>query len=250
MGRSLVRAILAYGDQCTAVGWTQENTPAQMDWKDRNCIGLLCDVRVRQTVDNVIKRSIEHWGRVDVIANSTGYGVIASCEDQDDYDLRNQFTTNFLGTLHIIQLSLPYFRERNNGRYLIFSSTAGALGVPGLGPYCATKYAVEGLIESMLYEVDVFNIKATLVEPGHVRLDEPDDNIIPSNYTSAPTTGPPKPRRYGHFFVKPGATREADGAVAERQTACQCGQELRVGVAVGTLQLSAAEIDPWELCGG
>jgi|TARA_R110002003_G_scaffold48_18_gene4058 NAD(P)-dependent dehydrogenase (short-subunit alcohol dehydrogenase family) len=172
-------------------------------WQDRNCLGLVCDVRVRATVDRVIKKSIEHWGRVDVIANSTGYGVIASCEDQDDYDLRNQFTTNFLGTLHIIQLSLPYFRERSSGRYLIFSSTAGALGVPGLGPYCATKYAVEGLIESMLYEVDVFNIKATLVEPGHVRLDEPDDNIIPTSYTSAPGTGPPKPRRYGHFFVKP-----------------------------------------------
>ncbi|KAJ4366816.1 1,2-dihydroxy-3-keto-5-methylthiopentene dioxygenase [Neocucurbitaria cava] len=207
MGRSLVRAILAHGDQCTAVGWTQENTPEQMrKWQDRNCLGLLCDVRVRETVDHVIKKSIEYWGRVDVIANSTGYGVIAACEDQDDYDLRNQFTTNFLGTLHIIQLSLPYFRAQNGGRYLVFSSTAGALGVPGLGPYCATKYAVEGLIESMLYEIDVFNIKATLVEPGHVRLDEPDDHIIPQSYTSAPAAtgaGPPKPRRYGHFFVKP-----------------------------------------------
>lgn len=54
----------------------------------------------------------------------------------------------------------------------------------------------------MLYEIDVFNIKATLVEPGHVRLDEPDDNIIPSNYTTA-GAGPPKPKRYGHFWVKP-----------------------------------------------
>ncbi|KAH7074470.1 short chain dehydrogenase/reductase [Paraphoma chrysanthemicola] len=220
MGRSLVRAILAHGDQCTAVGWTQENTTEHMEkWQDRNCLGLLCDVRVRATVDHVIKKSIEHWGRVDVIANSTGYGVIASCEDQDDYDLRNQFTTNFLGTLHIIQLSLPYFRERSSGRYLIFSSTAGALGVPGLGPYCATKYAVEGLIESMLYEVDAFNIKATLVEPGHVRLDEPDDNIIPTSYTSAPGTGPPKPRRYGHFFVKPNPSEPYAGLTSPAQHA-------------------------------
>ncbi|RMZ70881.1 short chain dehydrogenase reductase family [Pyrenophora seminiperda CCB06] len=206
IGRSLVRAILAHGDQCTAVGWTEESTPEQMKkWNSRNCIGLLCDVRVRETVHQVINKSIDHWGQVDVIANSTGYGVIAACEDQDDYDLRNQFSTNFLGTLHIIQLSLPYFRTQNSGRYLIFSSTAGALGVPGLGPYCATKYAVEGLIESMLYEVDIFNIKATLVEPGHVRLDEPDDNIALSTYTSTLTlgAGPPKPKRYGHFSVKP-----------------------------------------------
>ncbi|EDU40623.1 short chain dehydrogenase/reductase [Pyrenophora tritici-repentis Pt-1C-BFP] len=206
IGRSLVRAILAHGDQCTAVGWTEENTPEQMEkWNSKNCLGLLCDVRVRETVHQVFKKSIHHWGQVDVIANSTGYGVIAACEDQDDYDLRNQFTTNFLGTLHIIQLSLPYFRAQNSGRYLIFSSTAGALGVPGLGPYCATKYAVEGLIESMLYEVDIFNIKATLVEPGHVRLDEPDDNMSLTSHTSAltPCAGPPKPKRYGHFSVKP-----------------------------------------------
>ncbi|KAH8727715.1 hypothetical protein GQ44DRAFT_724782 [Phaeosphaeriaceae sp. PMI808] len=220
IGRSLVRAILAHGDQCTAVGWTEENTKEQMEqWQDRNCIGMLCDVRVRNTIDCVMKKSIEHWGRVDVIANSTGYGVIASCEDQDDYDLRNQFTTNYLGTLHIIQSSLPYFRERASGRYLIFSSTAGALGVPGLGPYCATKYAVEGLIESMLYEVDIFNIKATLVEPGHVRLDEPDDNIIPSSCTTTTATGPLKPRRYGHFFVKPNPSEAYAGLASPAQHA-------------------------------
>ncbi|KAF3049407.1 hypothetical protein E8E11_010208 [Didymella keratinophila] len=204
IGRSLVRAILAHGDQCTAVGWTHQNTPEQMqEWQDRCCLGLLCDVRVRETVDYVLKKSLEHWGKTDVIVNSTGYGVIGACEDQDDYDLRNQFSTNFLGTLHIIQLSLPYFRQQSAGRYLIFSSTAGSLGVPGLGPYCATKYAVEGLIESMLYEIDAFNIKATLVEPGHVRLDEPDDNIVPSGYPITPGAGPPKPKRYGHFSVKP-----------------------------------------------
>lgn len=94
-----------------------------------------------------------------------------------------------MGTLNIIQLSLPYFRAQSHGRYFIFSSTAGALGVPGLGPYCATKYAVEGLIESMLYEVDAFNIKATLVEPGHVRIEEAD-------------RGMSKLPQYGHFFIK------------------------------------------------
>jgi NAD(P)-dependent dehydrogenase (short-subunit alcohol dehydrogenase family) len=195
-------------------------------------------VRVRETVSAVIDRHISYFGSVDIIANCTGYGVIGSCEDQDDYDLRNQFATNFMGTLHIIQLSLPHFRQQGHGRYLVFSSTAGALGVPGLGPYCATKYAVEGLIESMLYEIDVFGIKATLVEPGHVRLDEPDDvaaaaseafmarmgmTVSGTPLAGAPggagassstaaaaaagaansTPGPPKPKRYGHFWVKP-----------------------------------------------
>jgi NAD(P)-dependent dehydrogenase (short-subunit alcohol dehydrogenase family) len=115
---------------------------------------------------------INHWGRIDVIVNCSGYGVISACEDQGEHDIRNQLETNFMGTLNIVQLSLPHFRERRAGRYIIFSSTSGALGVPGFGPYCASKYAVEGLIESMLYEVDCFNIKATLVEPGHIRRDD------------------------------------------------------------------------------
>src|SRR3954451_8639098 len=201
MGRSVAKAALAHGDKITAVGRMFENTlSAMQNWHPTNSLGLLCDVRVRDTVEAVIDTSISHWGHIDVIANCSGYGVIGACEDQDEHELRNQFETNFMGTLHIIQLSLPYFREQGAGRYLIFSSTAGALGVPGLGPYCATKYAVEGLIESMLYEVDIFNIKATLVEPGHVRLDEPDDNISFSSYASGPTprAGPPRPRRYGH----------------------------------------------------
>lgn len=213
IGRSLVKAALNHGDNVAAVGRTLENTTAQMEGWHERCLGLLCDVRVRETVAAVFKRTIAKFGRVDIIANCTGYGVIGSCEDQDACDLRSQFETNFLGTLNIIQLSLPYFRERsalrkegeNAGRYLIFSSTSGSLGVPGLGPYCATKYAVEGLIESMLYEVDTFGIKATLVEPGHVRLDEPtglDDKAIDPHTKAEGDINNKKLPRYGHFFVK------------------------------------------------
>ncbi|KZF21303.1 estradiol 17-beta-dehydrogenase 1 [Xylona heveae TC161] len=189
MGRSLVRTALAHGDKVTAVGRAFEDSPESMqDWHPQ-CMGLLCDVRVRETVDDVVTKAIAHWGRVDIIANCSGYGVIGACEDQDDYEIRNQFDTNFMGTLNIIQASLPYFRENSGGRYLIFSSTSGSLGVPGLGPYCATKYAVEGLIESMMYEIDSFGIKATLVEPGLVRRDDPDDDS-------------PQLPAFGHFIVK------------------------------------------------
>lgn len=190
MGRSVVKAALSHNDLVTAVGRNFENSLINMKEMHMSAssvasaryLGLVCDVRIRETIGAVFKRSIDHWGRIDVIANCSGYGIIGACEDQDEYDIRNQFETNFWGTLNIIQLSLPYFREREGGeggRYLIFSSTSGALGVPGIGPFCATKYAVEGLIESMLYEVDAFNIKATLVEPGFVRHDEPESGSTP-----------------------------------------------------------------------
>lgn len=197
MGRSVVKAALSHGDLVTAVGRTFETSTgdmAHLETEHENCLGLLCDVRSRETVQAVITKSIEHWGRIDIVANCSGYGVIGACEDQAESDIRNQFETNFMGTLNIVQLSLPHFRERCAGRFLIFSSTSGALGVPGLGPYCASKYAVEGLMESMLYEVDSFNIKGTLVEPGHIRRDDeftyaqsPTDDHLPA---------------YGHFLIK------------------------------------------------
>jgi NAD(P)-dependent dehydrogenase (short-subunit alcohol dehydrogenase family) len=201
MGRSLVKYALSRGELVTSVGRTFETSPREMaaaTGQRENCLGALCDVRARDSVARVIQRTLDHFGRIDVVANCSGYGVIGACEDQDEHEIRSQFETNFMGTLHIIQASLPYFRQQNAGRYLIFSSTSGALGVPGLGPYCATKYAVEGLIEAMLYEVDSFNVKATLVEPGLVRRDEPDSlaNPLPS---------------WGHFLIKPASEAYAHG---------------------------------------
>lgn len=224
IGRSIVKSALSHNDLVTAVGRTFADTITGMSslyphpltstpppssssssaspFSNNRApyLPLLCDVRVRETVDAVFKTSLAHWGRIDIVANCSGYGVIGACEDQDEYEIRNQFETNFWGVLNIIQLSLPYFRERRDaegeregGRYLIFSSTSGALGVPGLGPYCATKYAVEGLIESMLYETDAFGIRATLVEPGHVRRDDPPSPTSRAN---------PLPT-YGHFLIKP-----------------------------------------------
>lgn len=189
MGRSLVKCALSRGDLVTSVGRVFERRPDDMSAVHQNCLGSLCDVRSRESVGRVIQLTLSRFRRIDVVANCSGYGVIGACEDQDEHDLRNQFETNFMGTLHIIHATLPYFRRQNSGRYLIFSSTSGALGVPGLGPYCATKYAVEGLIEAMLYETDSFNVKATLIEPGHVRRDGPD-----TAYNPLPT--------WGHFLIK------------------------------------------------
>lgn len=242
MGRSVVKAALTHNDLVTAVGRSFEHSlsgaksshPTPSSATSTNYLGLLCDVRIRETVAAVIQKSIAHWGRIDIIANCSGFGIIGACEDQDEYEIRDQFETNFWGTLNIIQLSLPYFREREGGeggRYLIFSSTSGALGVPGLGPFCATKYAVEGLIESMLYEVDVFNIKATLVEPGHVRRDEPEckSNPLPTfghffiKHASEPYSGPTAPAGHAQRMVQWLGDRQPTSAIKAAELVWQLG---------------------------
>lgn len=163
MGRSLVRAALIHNDRVCAVGQSYSTdtiesmrslhlsadsttSTEESKLKQENYLPLLCDVRVRSTVSSALQTALFHFGSLGIIANCSGYGIIGACEDQSESDLRNQFETNFMGVLNIIQLSLPHFREQQAGRYIIFSSTSGSLGVPGLGPYCATKYAVEGLI--------------------------------------------------------------------------------------------------------
>lgn len=207
MGRSLANSAIAHGDRVCAVGRQLEDTHQSMqDWypgQDSCHLGTLCDIRMRESVDAVFEKALERFGDIDVIAVCHGYGVIGACEDQDEWEIRNQFETNFMGTLNIIQSSLPYFRGRDDGRYLIFSSTSGALGVPGLGPYCATKYAVEGLVESMLYEVDQFNIKLTLVIAGHMRRD---DRVQPTSpglvrHESAKGAHTASGKKYQHFRV-------------------------------------------------
>ena len=121
------------------------------------------------------QRMTKESRRLIAVTHNTSPQEDEAAEDQDEYDIRNQFETNFFGMLNIIEASLTYFRTRPGGvggRYLIFSSAGAALGTPGMAPYCATKFAVEGLVESMLYEVDTFNIKATLVGLGPARRDE------------------------------------------------------------------------------
>lgn len=213
MGRSLVRTALAHGDKVCAVGKTGEDSLQDMQaWfatsaAHENYLSQFCDVRLRDTVQLAFETALDHFGEVDVVVNCSGYGVIGACEDQDDSEIRNQFETNFMGTLNIIQAPLAYFREREAGRYLIFSSTSGALGVPGLGPYCASKYAVEGLVESMLYEVDPFNIKMTLVELGHMRRD--DRSIATTDNGSNGQTSS-RLKQFGHLRILKPSTHYAN----------------------------------------
>lgn len=211
-------------------------------------LALTCDVRIPSTIASVFSATLAFAGRYDIVVSCAGYGLIGPCEEQGEFEIRGQVETNFWGVMNVLQLSLPYFRSRSQslsekrqeegdsdgdaegeeedgegegrggGRYLIFSSTSGSLGVPGLGPYCATKFAVEGLVESLLYETAGCDIRATLVEPGHVRRDDEGNGAAAAslarekkgqavtNGAGAGTgadknIGKDKWREYGHFRV-------------------------------------------------
>lgn len=108
-------------------------------------------------------------GRVDVLVNNAGYGIGGAIEDLTLAELREQFETNFFGLVGLTKAVLPGMRERRRGRIINVSSINGRIGVPGLGAYCASKFAVEGFSESLRHELLAFGVFVCLVEPGTFR---------------------------------------------------------------------------------
>jgi len=110
-------------------------------------------------------------GPVDVVIANAGYGVEGTFEETPLSKLRAQFATNVFGVAATLQAALPYMRARRAGRLMAVTSMGGLMAVPGMSAYCASKFAVEGMLESIRQEVASFGIHVTAVEPGSFRTD-------------------------------------------------------------------------------
>lgn len=172
------------------------------------CYRVKCDVRIRESVDRAVQKCLEVFGRIDVVVNCFGYGVMGACEEQFDTEIRGQFETNLMGLFHTIRGVLPYltnaarmsandkvqnedakkgiYKDNVNsnapitstpGHIISFTSSMGVLGTPGFGPYSATRWAAEGLLESLSFEVEHLGCKVTIIETGYAKSgNEEDDN--------------------------------------------------------------------------
>ncbi len=127
------------------------------------------DVTQPHNVDETIQKAWDDMGGIDVIVNNAGYGALGILEGASDDQIIRQMDTNFLGTLRVIRNILPLMRKRGKGVIINISSIAGRMGLPLYSLYHASKYAIEGLTESLFFEVHPFNIKVRLIEPGPVR---------------------------------------------------------------------------------
>ncbi len=131
---------------------------------------LAVELASEASVGAAIAATVAQFGRLDVVANNAGYGQLGSLEELTDAEARANFEVNVFGTLNVVRQALPQLRRQQGGHILNFSSIAGIMGnFPGWGIYCATKFAVEGLSESLAAEVAPFGVKVTLVEPGYFR---------------------------------------------------------------------------------
>src|SRR5215208_6038959 len=127
------------------------------------------DVTDENSVKNAIQSILSESGRIDLLVNNAGYGMTGAFEDIGMDEIKSLYETNVFGVIRVTQAVLPIMRKQGSGRIINISSGAGRIGYPGGSAYVSSKFALEGLTESMAYEIEQFGIRTVLVEPGFVR---------------------------------------------------------------------------------
>jgi len=136
---------------------------------DIECLRL--DVTDADSIKTAIAATIEKFGRIDAVVNNAGYGLVGAFEAATEQQIEKQFQTNVFGLMNVCREILPVFRERKKGIIVNVASMGGRITFPLYSLYHATKWAVEGFSESLQYEVEQFNIRIKIIEPGPIKTD-------------------------------------------------------------------------------
>jgi NAD(P)-dependent dehydrogenase (short-subunit alcohol dehydrogenase family) len=132
---------------------------------------LRLDVNDNQSIKIAVKKILTDTGRIDVLINNAGYGMFGPVEEITTQEVKKQFETNFFGTIRLIKAIVPIMRKQGNGTIVNISSMVGRFGVPLNSAYVSSKFAVEGLSESISFELEEFGIRVIVIEPGVVKSD-------------------------------------------------------------------------------
>jgi len=165
-GRIMTERLLARGDRVAAtlrnpavLAELQERHPAQL-WVAQ------LDVTDDAAIRSVMARAFAELGRIDVVVSNAAYGLFGAAEELTDEQVRRQLDTNLLGSIGLIRAALPHLRAQGGGRVIQVSSEGGQMAYPNFSVYHATKWGIEGFVESVAQEVAPFGIEFTLAEPG------------------------------------------------------------------------------------
>jgi len=207
LGREWAEAALERGDHVTATARDVTALEPLTTTYGDSVLPLALDVTDRQAVQATVDRAVERFGRLDVVVNNAGYGQVGMVEELTEHELRAQLETNFFGTVWVTQAVLPVLRAQRSGRILQVTSEGGVRAFPGFGAYHASKFAVEGLSESLAQEVAPFGVHVTSVEPGpyatgfgpglHVSAGHPDYDDVRAATAPEFELGDPRATRAG-----------------------------------------------------
>src|ERR687896_417173 len=151
----------------------QENLPIRI---------VEMDVDNDNSVKMTIEKIISERNRIDILVNNAGYGLFGALEDWPMEEIKRQYETNVFGVIRVSQIVLPIMRSQRDGIIINISSISGLAGIPSQSVYVSTKFALEGLSESLSFEVETYGIKIILIEPGVINTGFVEDLVVPDKY--------------------------------------------------------------------
>lgn len=169
-GALMTRDALARGDSVVATARSPQDVVKAIG-EHPQLLALKLDVANEVDAQAAVGAAVARFGRIDVLANNAGYGLLGAVEESSDKEVRGVFEVNVFGLLNVTRAVLPQMRKQRAGHILNFSSIGGYASHEGWGVYCATKFAVEGLSEALADELRPLGIHVTVVEPGFFRTD-------------------------------------------------------------------------------
>jgi short-subunit dehydrogenase len=169
IGKETVKLFQSKNWRVAATMRTPENSQDLQKIADVETFKL--DVTDVESIKNAIAETLEKFGRIDVVVNNAGYGLVGAFEAATPEQIEQQFQTNVFGLMNVCREILPYFREQKRGTIINVASVGGRVTFPLYSLYHATKWAVEGFSESLQYELEKFNIRIKIIEPGPIKTD-------------------------------------------------------------------------------
>jgi NAD(P)-dependent dehydrogenase (short-subunit alcohol dehydrogenase family) len=254
-GHELAEAVLERGDAVVAAA---RSTDSLTDLgPDERVLAVRLDVTDPNQREEAVAAALDRFGRIDVLVNNAGRTQVGAVEETTDEELRALFDLHFFAPAALTRLVLPHMREQGSGAIVQMSSVGGQVTAPGFGAYCATKFALEGLSETLQAEVVGFGVHTLIVEPGAFRtgLFRPGaayESAEMSVYEQ--TVGPTRAYVRDNHLEQPGDPAKAVRAIIEALDADEPPLRLVLGAdAIGNIesrwQSLAEELDAWRAVG-
>ncbi len=170
LGALMAEAALADGNAVVATG-RNAAAIAERFGESAALLPFTLDVTDEAQAKAAVEAAVQKFGRIDVLINNAGFGLLAAVEESSDAEARRIYDTNVFGLLSVTRAVLPVMRKRRSGHVINVSSIVGYQALAGVGVYSSTKFAVEGITEALHAELKPLGIHATLIEPGFFRTD-------------------------------------------------------------------------------
>jgi NAD(P)-dependent dehydrogenase (short-subunit alcohol dehydrogenase family) len=220
-GHELVRAALDRGDSVVAASRHPQQVAEAFPTASDRLLAIAVDLSQPAQIAAVVDGAMTRFGRIDVLVNNAGFGIIGAIEEVSDAELSKVFEINVFGLLRVTRAVLPQMRSQRSGNIVNLSSIGGLVGFAGFGIYNATKFAVEGLSEALAKEVAPLGIHVTLVEPGPYRTDFLGGSLAVAETelpAYAETAGVPRAARTTRHGAQAGDPVRAAAAIVEAVT--------------------------------